>query len=583
MFTKIINAHSRFVYSFSIHRTMNAQHLMTVLVVLCTFASGQGSFFQNETDLVDAMVSAVMGCKNIPGMSVSMVRGGDFFAKGYGHARLDPPLNWTSQTPAYLASVGKAFTSALLGVLMTETRNTANSFNWDTKLSSIFGDDFRLTNDYLRTEMTIKDLLSHRTGLSDTDVYTGIQRIGRAEFVKRLQYLPTLSPFREQWIFNNLLYAIAGHVGEKRTGQGYESLVNSKIVAALGMSQASCGTEIYPTSSQTNYALPYHFKNGKLEVGDSRIYKIGDVGPAGCVSASAEDLGKWVQFMASGGKTANQTQLIHPDLFKEITKAQRLLDESSVSRFTLDSDYPVSASGTWYGLGWYGGYYRGHKRLLHPGNWYGYSAVVGFFPDKNAGFSISINGPWYNDYRTYLAPLSYVLSDIILGESQWLDNNTICSFPAPYKNPSSIVPLNRSMPRDETIPIETPKYVGIYESRVFGTMTIGQINGQILTFQMNSAGIGNLSIISRADGSFRMIFNELLNDVVGSDCSLQFGSFNNESYQSVKVASNCFYTTYEYKKGVEFEELEDKSAAVPLSKWSALGVCLFVAISLMRT
>lgn len=62
------------------------------------------------------------------GMSVSMVRGGDFFAKGYGHARLDPPLNWTSQTPAYLGSVGKAFTSALLGILMTETRNTANRF-----------------------------------------------------------------------------------------------------------------------------------------------------------------------------------------------------------------------------------------------------------------------------------------------------------------------------------------------------------------------------------------------------------------------------------------------------------------------
>lgn len=67
MFTKVIHAHSGFVYTFSIHRTMNAQHLMTVLFVLCTFAACQGSFFQNETDLVDAMVSAVMGCKNIPG------------------------------------------------------------------------------------------------------------------------------------------------------------------------------------------------------------------------------------------------------------------------------------------------------------------------------------------------------------------------------------------------------------------------------------------------------------------------------------------------------------------------------------
>lgn len=566
---------------------MDAQHLMTLLFVMCTFASGQGSFFRNETDLVDAMVRSVMGCKNIPGMSVSMVRGGDFFAKGYGHARLDPPLNWTSQTPAYLGSVGKAITSALLGILMTETKNTSNSFDWNTKLASIFGGDFRLTDTCRRSEMTIKDLLSHRTGLSDSDVYTDEQRIGSAEFLKRLQYLPTLSPFRESWIYNNLLYAVAGHVAQVKTGQGYENLVNSKILAALGMSTASCGTEIYPTSSQTNYALPYHLKNGKLVVGDSRIYQIGDVAPAGCLIASAEDLGKWVQFMASGGKTSNQVQLIHPDLFKEITKPQMLLDDWSVSRFSLDSDYPVSASGTWYGLGWYGGDYRGHKRLLHPGSWYGYAAVVGFFPDKNAGFSISINGPWYNNYRTYLAPLSYVLSDIILGESQWLDNNTICSFPAPWKNPASTSSSNTTQPPLGSMPIESGKYVGTYGSRVFGSMTIGQISDRILTFRMNNAGIGNLSIISRPDGTFRMIFNELLNDVVGSDCSLRFGGFDGKKYGTVKVAYECFYTVYEYHRGVNYVELEDKlgstSAAAPLSKLSVIIFCMFVALPVMRS
>lgn len=69
-----------------------------------------------------------MVVSSFTGMSVSMVRGDDFFAKGYGHARLDPPLNWTSQTPAYLGSVGKAITSALLGILMTEKRNTADRY-----------------------------------------------------------------------------------------------------------------------------------------------------------------------------------------------------------------------------------------------------------------------------------------------------------------------------------------------------------------------------------------------------------------------------------------------------------------------
>uniref|UniRef100_K1QIV4 Beta-lactamase-related domain-containing protein n=1 Tax=Magallana gigas TaxID=29159 RepID=K1QIV4_MAGGI len=513
--------------------TMKAQHLTTVLFVLCTFASGQGSFFQNETDLVDAMVRTVMGCKNIPGMSVSMVRGDDFFAKGYGHARLDPPLNWTSQTPAYLGSVGKAITSALLGILMTEKRNTAD---------------------------------------------------------RRLKYLPSLGEFRNSWIYNNLLYAMAGHVAQVRTGQPYENLINNKIIGPLGMRQASCGTMIYPTSSQTNYALPYHLKNGKLEVGDSRIYQIGDLVPAGCLIASAEDLGKWVQFMASGGKNANQAQLIHPDLFREIINPQRLLDDLSVSRFSLDSDYPVNASGTWYGLGWYGGDYRGHKRLFNPGNRYGYSAVVGFFPDKNAGFSISINGPWYNNYRTDLAPLSYVLSDIILGESQWLDNNTICSFPAPWKNPASNSSSTTTQPPVESVPIESKtQYLGTYGSRVFGTMTIGQINDQVLSFQMNSAGIGNLSMISRADGTFRMIFNELLNDVVGSDCSLQFISYNGTVYGSVRVLYECFYTVYDYHRGVNFVELEDKpsstsaSAAASLSKWSTLIFCLFVALPLMRS
>lgn len=90
---------------------------------------------------------------------------------------------------------------------------------------------------------------------------------------RRLKYLPSLGEFRNSWIYNNLLYAMAGHVAQVKTGQPYENLINNKIIGPLGMRQASCGTMIYPTSSQTNYALPYHLKNGKLEVGDSRIYQ----------------------------------------------------------------------------------------------------------------------------------------------------------------------------------------------------------------------------------------------------------------------------------------------------------------------
>lgn len=118
-------------------------------------------------------------------------------------------------------------------------------------------------------------------------------------------------------------------------------------------------------------------------------------------------------------------------------------------------------------------------------------------------------------------------------------------------------------------------------------MIIGQINDQILNFQMNSAGAGNLSIISRADGKFQMIFNELLNDVVGSDCNLRFFDLKGESYDAVEVAYECFYTVYTYRKGVEFVKLEadpaSASEAAPLSKWPALIFCLFVTLPLMRS
>jgi hypothetical protein len=90
---------------------------------------------------------------------------------------------------------------------------------------------------------------------------------------RRLKHLPQSASFRDQWIYNDLLYAIAGHVAEVWTGSSYEDLVGRKLLQALGMFQAVCGTSIYPSASQSTFALPYHSSNGKLRQGDERIYQ----------------------------------------------------------------------------------------------------------------------------------------------------------------------------------------------------------------------------------------------------------------------------------------------------------------------
>ncbi|XP_061185460.1 uncharacterized protein LOC133193512 [Saccostrea echinata] len=532
----------------------------------------QEAFMQNETELIDSIVKDWMKCRNIPGLGISLIRDRKFFAKGYGLARLDQPVNFTETTPIYVASLGKAFTAALLGVMMTEARSQSVSRDWDTKLSSVFKENFKLPDKFLESELTIKDLLSQRTGFSPADVYTGLPKIGRKEFVKRLKYLPKSAAFRDQWIYNDLLYSIAGHVAEEWMDTEYESLIESKLLRPIGMFQAVCGTDIYPNSSKTEYALPYHYAGEGLRVGNKLIYQIGDVGPAGCISASPQDLAKWIRFMSSGGKTVDGYQLIHPDVFKEIIKPQMILDDWSINRFLLDNDYPVQASGTWYGFGWYGGSYRGYKKLLHPGNWYGYSAVAGFFPDQKAGFVISINGPWYNNYKVTLAPLTYVLSDILLGEKQWIDNNTICSFPFPWKSTGTSTTNNHTM-STQSNQMDMNQFTGDYGHRIFGTLKIREIESQKLSFQMNSAGIGNLTLVSDGVGKFRMTFNELLSDVAESTCSLQFFTKSEGKYQ--KVTISCLYSTFEYQRGVNFlsPEPETGTAAVIILSWIPLLFC----------
>lgn len=209
--------------------------------------------------------------------------------------------------------------------------------------------------------------------------------------------------------------------------------------------------------------------------------------------------------------------------------------------------------------------------MLHPGNWYGYNAVAGVFPDQKAGFVITVNGPWYMNYRHNLAQLSYVLSDILLGEKQWIDNSTICSFPSPWKSTSTWSSNNTQSIRWTVDDVN--QYTGDYAHRIFGNFKIREIESRKLAFQMNSAGIGNLSVHSQAEAKFGMMFNELMSDIAESTCSLQFVEKVGGKFQKVKVS--CFYASYEYDRGVDFLAMEPTDAASELVlAWFFLPFCL---------
>jgi CubicO group peptidase (beta-lactamase class C family) len=313
---------------------------------------------------VDSVIVPMLGAARVPGAAVAIVAGGEIvYAKGYGLRDIGANLPMTPETSYPIASATKAINATLLGILVDDGK-----LRWDVPVQT-FLPDFRFMDPVVSSQITLRDLLSMRTGLPRHDWLWIENPISRAEVVERLRYLECSSGFRERFQYNNLTVTAAGHIAEVVSGQSWEDLVTERILDPISMNKTSFGLP------EGDIATASYHETGARELTPTRRLATEVTAPSGgSMQSSVVDMARWLLFNLNHGKV-NGRALISPAALQEIYSPQVLSGGDGGS---------PSAKAT-YAMGWFVDSYNGRTRISHPGYIHDVNSDVALFPEQQIG------------------------------------------------------------------------------------------------------------------------------------------------------------------------------------------------------
>ncbi|MBS0294762.1 MAG: serine hydrolase [Proteobacteria bacterium] len=442
-----------------------------VLAVAAALAAAAGSAAAAPPKDLDAYVAKAMQTFEAPGMSVAVVEDGKaVWAKGYGVRKLGEPAPADAHTVFPIGSNTKAFTATALAMLVDEGK-----LSWDDKVEARLP-GFQMSDPYATGEMTVVDMLTHRSGLGlgqgDLMVFPETD-FTRREIVDHLRYLKTPRTLRSGYAYDNVLYIAAGQMVENVSGRRWEDFMHTRVFAPLGMNDAKASFgEIKPGS---NAAWPHARLDGPLRgLGHiqalGRVENIDAAAPAGAINASAEDMTKWLEVQLDRGAL--------PDgkgrLFSEAQSAMLFTPQTIIPTGPVPG--PLSAASSSfkdYALGFIIQDYRGHKVILHGGAVTGGISMVVLIPEKHVGFAVMTN----SEEGGALRSVYFHLLDHYLGETpiDWID----ASVKARETQTAQALAAIKASPAGAPDPSKPPSlplsgYAGTYSDPWYGTITIRQ-------------------------------------------------------------------------------------------------------------
>jgi CubicO group peptidase (beta-lactamase class C family) len=351
-------------------------------IVACSFLAGPGwadkpvdpqAAFKGFTEF---MTKALADWK-VPGVAVAVVKDGKvILAEGYGVRDVKNKLKVTSKTLFAIGSSSKAFTAADAGILVDDGK-----LEWDKPVREYLP-TFQMWDEVATKEMTLRDLLCHRSGLPRHEFMWIGSPLSRQGIFDRLRYLEPTHGFRQTWQYQNQMIMTAGYLIGEVSHSSWEDFTRTRIFEPLGMTRASFSIETM--KADADHSLPYGEK--KDQVVEIPYRNIDIIGPAGSINASVEDMAKWVLMNLAKGK-AGDKRIVSEAAMKEIHSPQMIIQDAT---FLMLHDFPELYYPS-YGMGWFLTSYRGHGILHHGGNIDGFSAMVSFMPRENMGLVILTN------------------------------------------------------------------------------------------------------------------------------------------------------------------------------------------------
>ncbi len=329
---------------------------------------------------IDSLVQQAMKIFNVPGIAVAVIKDGKVVhSEGYGVRSAENGGKVDENTLFGIASNTKAFTSAAIGKLVDEGKIT-----WDTKVADIIP-EFQLSSPYLTQEITVRDILSHRTGLGlgagDLMVFPAKNTLTKEEIIHNLRYLKPASSLRSDFHYNNLMFLVAGEIVERVSGMPYEKFILENFIHPLGMDRTAMNyKKITDHSNEITGHVPV---DGKLlPVGLSFTDAANS---AAGIWSSIDDMSKWVEAQLHDGKYGKN---LMDSIFSK--KAHHEM-------WALQTVIPRSGKGTYnthfsgYGLGWFVSDVEGHKEITHSGGLLGIVTKVLMIPELDLGIIVLTN------------------------------------------------------------------------------------------------------------------------------------------------------------------------------------------------
>lgn len=324
-----------------------------------------------------------------PGIAIAIVEDGETtLAKGWGVLEQGKPTPVDEHTIFQTGSTGKAFTVTALAQLVDEGR-----LDWDDKVIDHIP-WFRMYDAWVTAEMTVRDLLVHRSGLglgAGDLLFVPRSNLSREETVRRLRYIEPATSFRSSYAYDNILYVVAGQLIEEITGQTWEEYVTQHVLRAGGMTDSTAGYDA--RYAEANRAQPHARTTGVIRGDGPNVVlderdELGRAAlPAGGLSMSAADLAQWLEIQLAQGALPGGERLFSEKVAKEMWTP---VTPMPTAQWPGDLA-PINPDYSAYALGWQVEEYRGARLIWHGGGVLGAIALVALLPDEDVGIAIVIN------------------------------------------------------------------------------------------------------------------------------------------------------------------------------------------------
>lgn len=414
---------------------------------------------------IDSVAEQTLRTFNVPGVAVAVIKDGKVVhSKGYGVRSIKSNQRVDENTLFGVASNTKAFTAAALGMLVD-----AQKITWDTKVIDVIP-EFKLYDPYVTSEFTIRDLLTHRSGLGlgagDLMIWPDSSTVDKKQLIHNLRYLKPVSSFRTKYDYDNLLYIVAGDVVARVSGMSYEDFIESKIINPLGMTKTAASW--YRLKDKSNVIDGHAPYEGKLLTVGLSFGEIANA--AGGMYSNITDMSKWVMAMIDGGRYGENLsqKLFSPSVHRELWTPQTIISGGNMGSFSS------------YGLGWFLSSINGKFQAMHTGGLSGIVTQVAILPELKLGIIVLTN----QQSGAAFSSITNSIRDSYLGikgvdRIKTNNDNRLRNEKEAEAIVAKVWDDIAATQKMASIKPEVKNYLGTYKDAWFGEVVISDFNGKM--------------------------------------------------------------------------------------------------------